>query len=177
MIFPPLKTCATGTLMLAGCNCMMAARVGSSQSPRVELITQAIAAAPAAPIFAEFKFKLVREVQRSATKAMEVAPMSCREFTDRLMDEMYDGGKSMSTSANAQQDAPATPKFAKLMQENAFLFSSVSMLLLLVADHASEALLYLHTLPYHKHRKNKTKSNPKRGKRTTLQTAASKRLA
>ena len=117
--------------------------MGSSPPPRDELIAAAIAAAPAHPILAEFKLRVVRAVQRSAAKAMAAAPRSCSELTDRLMVVMWDGGSRMRTSARAQHVGLVTPKFSRFMQERAGFFSRVSMLLLRVQDHASDALLYL----------------------------------
>jgi hypothetical protein len=102
-------------------------------------MTAAIAAAPTQLIFEEFKLRLVSEVQRSATKAIAVAPTSCSELSDRLIDE------KRRISQKAQQDELVMPKFAKFMQERALLFSRDSTLLLLADPQASDALLYLFT--------------------------------
>jgi hypothetical protein len=92
---------------------------------------------------AEFKFKHVKAVHRSATKAMAAAPRSCSELTERLRLLTQDEGSSMSTSASAQQVVLIMPKFSKLTQESDWVFSSVSMLLLFVDDQASDAFPYL----------------------------------
>ena len=121
----------------------MAARVGSSLLREPDMAA-ATAAAPAKLILDEFKFRLVSDEQRSAKKAIAAAPMSCKELTDRLRDEMEDGGRRMRSSARAQHDAAVMPKLVRLMEEIDLFLRIASMLLLLVVAQASDALLYLH---------------------------------
>jgi hypothetical protein len=104
----------------------------------------AIAAAPEKLIFDEFKFRVVSDEQQSAMNAMEAAPISCKELTDRLREMIEWGGRRMRTSARAQHDAAVMPKLARLIDEIALFLRMVSMLLLFVAAQASDALLYLH---------------------------------
>ena len=85
----------------------------------------------------------MRDEQRSAKKAIAAAPMSCKELTDRLREEIEDGGRRMRSSARAQQDAAVMPKLVRLIEEIALFLRIASMLLLLVVAQASDALLYL----------------------------------
>jgi hypothetical protein len=75
--------------------------------------------------------------------------MSCKELTDRLREEMEDGGRRMRSSARAQHDAAVMPKLVRLIEEIALFLRIASMLLLLAVAQASDALL---CLPQNHHR-------------------------
>lgn len=82
-------------------------------------------------------------MQQSATNAIAAAPISCRLLTDKLRDEMEDGGRRMRISASAQHDEAVMPKLVRLIEEIDLFLRIVSILLLLVVAQASDALLYL----------------------------------